>query len=115
MKYLLALAVLFPVSAWAHAQLEEAVPPVGSTVAAAPAELQMSFSEGLEPRFCKVAVTAASGASVNNGALHVDPADAKHLFVPVSKLAPGVYTVTWHAVSVDTHKTQGTYHFTVSP
>ncbi len=111
-----ALALLLaPGLAFAHAQLETTVPPVGSTVASAPAELQMMFSEGLEPRFSKVVVTSASGVSVNAGAIHTDPADAKRLFVPVGKLAAGTYMVTWHAVSVDTHKTQGTYHFTIAP
>jgi hypothetical protein len=36
------------------------------------------------------------------------------LIVPVAKaLAPGVYSVKWHAVSLDTHHTQGTFDFTV--
>ena len=30
-------------------------------------------------------------------------------------LPPGVYTVNWHAVSVDTHHTQGSFNFTVAP
>jgi hypothetical protein len=38
------------------------------------------------------------------------------LIVPISKaLAAGAYTVHWHAVSVDTHHTQGTFEFTVKP
>jgi methionine-rich copper-binding protein CopC len=32
-----------------------------------------------------------------------------------STLAPGVYTVTWHALAKDGHKTNGTYSFTVQP
>jgi methionine-rich copper-binding protein CopC len=36
------------------------------------------------------------------------------LIVPLVKpLTPSVYTVTWHAVSADTHCTQGTFKFTV--
>ncbi|MGH6674956.1 MAG: copper resistance protein CopC [Xanthobacteraceae bacterium] len=30
-------------------------------------------------------------------------------------LKPGIYIVSWHVVSVDTHHTQGTYKFTVAP
>jgi copper resistance protein C len=38
------------------------------------------------------------------------------LVVKVAKtLAPGVYIVNWHAVSVDTHHTQGSFEFTVKP
>jgi hypothetical protein len=46
----------------------------------------------------------------------VDPADNSVLVAPVPQaLKPGVYTVTWHVVSVDTHKTQGSFNFTVAP
>ncbi len=113
MKYLV-LLTLFPSVALAHAQLEQAVPAVGSTVATAPAELRLDFSEALEPRFCKVEVTDAAGAPFNAGKLRTDPANAEHLLVPIGKLPGGIYAVTWHAVSVDTHRTQGLYHFTVA-
>jgi methionine-rich copper-binding protein CopC len=33
----------------------------------------------------------------------------------MKKLGPGVYDVNWHAVSVDTHHTQGSFSFTVQP
>lgn len=114
LKYLVA-ALAIPAAAAAHAQLERAVPPVGSTVAHAPGELQMSFSERLEPRFTTVTVTDAQGRAMTAGALHLDPADGAHLLVPVRPLGTGTYTVRWHAVSVDTHRTQGTYSFTVGP
>ena len=46
----------------------------------------------------------------------VDPKDDKVLVVKIAKpLAPGVYKVTWHATSVDTHHTQGDFSFTVTP
>jgi methionine-rich copper-binding protein CopC len=47
--------------------------------------------------------------------MHGDPGDAERLEVPLRKLGPGTYTVHWRAVSVDTHRTQGTYRFTVAP
>ena len=110
----LAFAFVAP-AAFAHAQLEKATPAVGSTVAP-PAEIRLKFSEGVEPRFSGVALSAEGGAAVPLGAPSVDPADNSVLIVKVGKtLAPGVYTVTWHAVSVDTHKTQGSFDFTVKP
>jgi methionine-rich copper-binding protein CopC len=33
--------------------------------------------------------------------------------VPASPLKPGVYSVKWHAVTADTHRTQGAFTFTV--
>ena len=102
--------------AFAHARLETAIPTVGGTVASSPVELRLHFSEGVEPHFSGVTLTDASGGAVALGKPAVDPADKSILVMPVAApLKPGVYTVTWHAVSVDTHKTQGTYSFTVAP
>jgi len=102
-------------AAYAHAQLERATPSVGSTVAS-PAEIRLKFSEGVEPQFCTIALASEGGAAAPLGPPSVDPADNTVLIAKVGKtLPPGVYTVTWHAVSVDTHKTQGSFSFTVKP
>ncbi|EPT4862193.1 copper resistance protein CopC, partial [Klebsiella pneumoniae] len=40
--------------------------------------------------------------------------DQKQLIVPLAdSLKPGTYTVDWHVVSVDGHKTKGHYTFSV--
>lgn len=39
---------------WAHAFLAKASPPVGSQIPAAPAELTLRFTEGVEPLFCTI-------------------------------------------------------------
>jgi len=102
-------------AAHAHAQLQSAVPPVGGTVAGA-SELRLKFSEGLEPKFSGLTLTAEGGAAVAIGPVTVDPADHSVMVIRIIKpLAPGAYSVTWHAVSVDTHRTQGSYDFTVKP
>jgi len=101
--------------AYAHAQLEKATPSVGGTVASA-SEIRLEFSEGVEPRFTGVTLTAPGGANVPLGAPKVEAGDQKVLIVPIATaLAAGAYTVHWHAVSVDTHHTQGTFEFTVKP
>ncbi len=102
-------------AAFAHAQLEKATPAVGGTVASA-SEIRLEFSEGVEPRFSGVTLTAGGGAAVPLGQPKVDASDQRVLIVPIAKaLAPGAYTVHWHAVSVDTHHTQGDFQFTVKP
>lgn len=107
---LIALVAAGP--ALAHALLESATPPVGGT-AAAPSEIRITFSEGIEPKFSGVALSGASGA-VPVGKASVAPGDNKVMVVKIGrKLAPGAYTVKWHAVSVDTHHTQGDFDFTV--
>ncbi len=99
-------------SAFAHAQLESSTPPVGGTVDS-PSQIRLEFSEGVEPKFSGLTLTGPDGASTL-GAPSVETGHQNVLIVPVAKaLAPGVYTVKWHAVSVDTHHTQGTFQFTV--
>ena len=99
--------------AFAHAHLSTATPAVGSTVATAPAEVAITYTEALEPKFSTIEVTSATGARVDKADLHVVNGDGKHVAVSLQPLSPGVYTVTWHATSVDTHKTEGSFTFTV--
>jgi methionine-rich copper-binding protein CopC len=102
-------------AAFAHAQLEKATPPVGGTVVSA-SEIRLTFSEGVEPRFSKVTLTGPGGAAVPLAPAKTEPGDQAVLIAPIAKaLAAGTYTVHWQAVSVDTHRTQGTFQFTVKP
>jgi methionine-rich copper-binding protein CopC len=103
-------------AASAHASLQKATPAAGATVAASPTEIRLKFSEGVEPRFSTITLASEAGASEPVGKPSVDPADNSTLIAAVSQaLKPGVYKVTWRAVSVDTHKTQGGFTFTVAP
>lgn len=111
---LAAAAPAFAPPALAHAHLERATPPVGATVKSAPAELSLTFSEAVEPALCRVTVHDAAGHAMQTGAPHAG-ADAKQLVVGLTPLAAGSYSVEWHAVSVDTHKTEGRFRFTVAP
>jgi len=115
-RALLAAAfALAATAAFAHAQLVKASPAVGGTVASA-SEIRLTFSEGVEPRFSRISLTAAGGAAVPLGAAKTEGGDATVFVAPIPKpLAPGVYTVKWSAVSVDTHHTQGDFRFTVKP
>lgn len=98
----------------AHAFLQTATPAVGSTVQASPPEVAITFTEGVEPRFSTIAVQDGSGASVTTGPMHLAGGDT-HLAVSLKPLSPGTYKVSWHATAVDTHKTQGSFQFTVQP
>ena len=103
-------------AAFAHAQLQKATPAVGGTVNASPTENRLKFSEGVEPRFSGIALATQDGAAETIGKPSVDPADNSVLIATIAQpLKPGVYKVTWRAVSVDTHKTQGSFVFTVAP
>lgn len=102
-------------AAEAHAHLRTAAPAVDGTVPASPPEVAITFSEGVEPRFSTIEVQDAAGRRVDRDDVHTAPADNKVLSVGVPQLAPGTYTVVWHATAVDTHKTEGKFQFTVRP
>ena len=117
LRYLTAIAcaafVFSAAEARAHARLVGANPAAGATVSA-PTEIQLEFSEGVESRFSGLTLTAAGGAPAQLGPATIEAGHQNVLIVPVAKLlSPGAYTLHWHAVSVDTHHTQGTFAFTV--
>lgn len=98
--------------AHAHALLEHASPAAGAVLSPAPKSVTLDFSEELEPSFSTVAVTDAAGRSVTSAP---SAASGTEMLVPLKPLAAGTYRVTWHALSVDTHRTQGSFVFTVKP
>jgi methionine-rich copper-binding protein CopC len=100
--------------AMAHAFLDTALPAVGSTVHQAPSQVVITFTQGIEPLFTTVAVTDAHGARVDTGSVHL-AGDNTHAAIALKPLGTGTYKVVWHATSVDTHKTQGSFSFTVAP
>lgn len=112
--FLLLAAICAPAAASAHAFLAHAEPAVGSTVAVAPAEVVIVFTEAVEPAFSTIAVTAPDGRRVDVGAPHPGGASDR-LAVRLGPVAPGTYAVAWHAVSVDTHRTEGRFAFTFAP
>lgn len=97
-------------AARAHARLEAASPPAGSAVPTAPAQVSLTFSEKLEPAFSELVVRNAQGARVDQSPARVD---GNTITVKLVPLAPGRYTVRWRVLSVDTHKTQGSFTFRV--
>ncbi len=101
-------------AAFAHAHLQKAVPAVESTVTQPPPEVTIAFTEAVEPKFSSIEVTNAAAQRVDNNQPHIVNGDAKRLAVAVQALPPGTYAVAWHVTSVDTHKTDGIYHFTVA-
>jgi methionine-rich copper-binding protein CopC len=103
-------ASLFAAGAQAHAFLDHASPLVGSTVATAPSELTLSFTQNLEPSFSTVQVNGPNGQRVDAGKPQIS---GNTMRVAIKPAGPGAYHVHWHALSVDTHTTQGNYTFTV--
>ena len=112
LKLILALPVLLftAVPAIPHAHLDRAEPRVGSTVATAPREVTLWFTERLEPAFSTVTVSNAAGQRVDAGKAR---ASGNVLRVSLKQLPPGSYSVSWRVRSVDSHRTQGDFRFQV--
>ncbi len=60
-------ACLVAPSAWAHAFLDRASPPVGSEVSGSPSSLTLTYTEAVEPLFSSVQISGPGGAPVNDG------------------------------------------------
>ena len=99
--------------AWAHAFLDHADPKVGSSITNSPTTIKLWFTQNLEPVFSSVVVQDAKGNEVDKKDMHQDASDKSLLIVSVPSLPDGTYTVIWHVVSEDTHRTQGRFKFTV--
>jgi copper transport protein len=108
-----ALAV-FVVQAAAHAELVRSVPAANETLARAPAQIELFFTEAVEGSFSAIQVFNSKGAPVDNQDTHLDPADNTHLLASLRALPDGVYTVSWRTMSaIDGHITGGAYPFVV--
>ncbi len=108
-----ALAVM-PMPAQAHAVLVRSVPLGQSGVRAAPAAIDLWFSEPLEPKFSRFELFAGDGSEIPLVGMRVDPADDTHLSAFPESLVPGVYTVVYRTLSTrDGHEWTGSFAFTV--
>jgi methionine-rich copper-binding protein CopC len=98
--------------ALAHAFLERATPAAGESLRSGPAKIELHFSEALEGSFSAITVTDASGRDMAAGP---STANGSELSLPLKSLKPGRYRVSWQAVSIDTHRSEGRYNFVVTP
>ena len=110
-----AVALVAAPSARAHASLDHASPPVGSSVPASPPVVSLWFTQDLEPAFSGVTVTNEAGQRVDLGNAQIPQGNPAKLEIGLKPLAPGTYLVSWHVVSVDTHPTEGTFTFEIKP
>ena len=107
--------LLVPAAALAHAHLDHAQPAANAKVTQAPAEVSLWFTEAVEPKFSSIVVQDAKGTAVQDGKAEGGAGNTAVLKVKLKALKAGGYKVTWKVLSVDTHRSQGTFTFTVAP
>jgi copper resistance protein C len=110
-----AVALGAAAGAQAHAFLDHASPPVGSSVPVPPPVVALWFTQDLEPAFSSVTVTNEAGQRVDLGNAQIPQGSPAELQIGLKPLPPGTYLVSWHVVSVDTHPTEGTFTFDIKP
>jgi copper resistance protein C len=115
-QFLFLVAAIFVLAgkADAHAFLLKSDPTVGATVSTQKT-LRLEFSEGVELSLSGVDVVNGSGGVVPIQNTHFNGSDRKVLVTDLPPLPPGPYRVKWHVVSVDSHRTEGDFSFTVKP
>lgn len=99
-------------SARAHSFPCQETPGAGETLASAPAQIVIKFDAPIEKLFAKLEVLDSSGKNLSQGQ-PLYGSDGATLSTKVAPLPPGAYTVKWAVVGADTHRTQGSYSFTV--
>ena len=104
------LLLLVTGEASAHAFLDHAEPRVGNTVATAPREVTLWFTQKLEPAFSSITVTNSAGQRVDTGKTRVS---GNQMSVSLRSGGAGTYRVNWRVLSVDTHRTDGNFTFRV--
>jgi copper resistance protein C len=104
------LLLLAAGEASAHAFLDHAEPRVGNTVATAPGEVTLWFTQKLEPAFSTITVTNSAGQRVDTGKTRVS---GNQMSVSLRFGGAGTYRVNWRVLSVDTHRTDGNFTFRV--
>ena len=104
-----------PAMALAHANLARSDPPMNADLQAAPAQVQLWFTERPELILTTVQVYNEQRQRVDQGPATVAPGDSLSLVERLQPSLPrGTYTVSWHTTSAeDGHVTGGAFAFGV--
>jgi len=102
--------VALAATAQAHTHLKSAVPAEGSTVTASPEHIALVFSESARV----TALTLQKDGEQEQKLAPLPTEASAQITVPIPKLAPGKYQVSWRVVSGDNHIMSGKLHFTVA-
>lgn len=109
----LTASIVCAAAAWGHSFPEEQSPAAGQVLTTPPAEVSIRYDAPIEKLFAKLEVLGPDGKNEAAGAPQLS-ADARTLSVKLVPLKPGEYQVKWGVLGIDTHRTQGSYTFTVA-
>jgi copper transport protein len=111
---LLALPLLAPAAAAAHATLAGTVPERGAELARAPAQVEFRFDESVDAALGAVQVFDSHGRAVQQGtAFHPGGSGSRVAVRLPANLPQGGYTATYRVISADSHPVSGGFSFSV--
>jgi copper transport protein len=102
-------ALVFPASAFAHANLQSTTPKYRQRLQTAPAAVTLRFDQVVTAEPNAIDLKNAYGKTFSNTSRAV----GHDVRVPVKKLTRGAYTVRWHVLSEDGHVVSGVFTFGV--
>jgi putative copper export protein/methionine-rich copper-binding protein CopC len=110
---LVAVAVMRPAIAWAHARLTRSDPAANSRLASSPTAIRLWFSEAPELAMTHLTLEDSAGKLADVGP--VERAESKLAIEAKLRtpLAPGRYVLSWRTAAADGHPSQGRFRFVV--
>jgi len=106
-----AIALIWPAGALAHARLKTEHPQFKQRFEATPDRVVLRFDQGVDALPNSIVVYNANGKIVSLAAHN--GADPRTVVAGLRRLPRGAYTVRWHALSSDSHVVSGVYTFGV--
>jgi copper transport protein len=112
----LAVALVVPSLASAHAYLVRTQPAASGILNSPPRQVALTYDEAVEPRFAIISVTDTQAHQETTGAVERSASDPDTLIVPLRHNLPqGWYLIYWRAISVDGHPVQGAFTYAIGP
>ncbi len=110
---LLVPAMITPRCVDAHAFPASEQPSAGATLKSSPTAVEIHFDNPVEAMFARLQVSDKNGGGVTASAPAVSE-DGITVSVKLKPLPSGDYTVKWSVVAEDSHRSEGSYTFTVA-
>jgi hypothetical protein len=106
-------ALALPERVDAHALLVKSSPPRRAVLRESPKQVELWFSERLEPAYATATLATRGGEPVSVERARVREDDPRRLALPLPALAPGDYVVRFRVLSVDGHVAEDSVAFSV--
>jgi copper transport protein len=99
----------------AHALLVRSIPEARAVLQSPPANVQMWFSESVNPLTSRAIVVDTTNRQVDNRDNHVSSSDPKEMILTLPPLPAGTYVVVWRTQSAaDGHIVGGSFYFQIA-